>query len=269
MDEALLLREDRNGIARLTLNRPASHNALSQALMAALHEALDAIEADRSVHVAVLAGAGPAFCAGHDLRELRALGRESTRRCSRSARPHAAHRLFRVPVIARVHGIATAAAASSSRRVTSRWRDRRPGSQRRASTSACSAHADGGAFARGRAQGGDGNAAHGRDGGRRGGGRLGLVNRAVADDALDAEWTPSPPASPRAARRVSLTASPRSIARQRCRSPRPTSSPPRSWCGTCRRRTRPRASARPGAARAGVFLPPAPSSPLALPWTGV
>ena len=110
MDEPLLLREDRDHIARLTLNRPASRNALSQVLMAALHEALDAVEADRSVRVAVLAGAGPAFCAGHDLRELRALGRDGHvavfAQCSALMQRIVS---LRVPVIARVHGIATAA----------------------------------------------------------------------------------------------------------------------------------------------------------------
>ncbi len=110
MDEPLLLREDRDHIARLTLNRPASRNALSRALMAALHDALDAVEADRSVRVAVLAGAGPAFCAGHDLRELQALGRDEHAavfaQCSALMQRIVS---LRVPVIARVHGIATAA----------------------------------------------------------------------------------------------------------------------------------------------------------------
>jgi enoyl-CoA hydratase/carnithine racemase len=110
MDEPLLLREDRDGIARLTLNRPKQRNALSRALMAALHEALDAVEADRSVRVAVLAGAGPGFCAGHDLRELQALGREGHAavfaQCSALMQRIVS---LRVPVIARVHGIATAA----------------------------------------------------------------------------------------------------------------------------------------------------------------
>jgi enoyl-CoA hydratase/carnithine racemase len=110
MDDSLLLREDRDGVARLTLNRPKQRNALSRALMAALHEALDAIEADRSVRVAVLAGAGPGFCAGHDLRELQALGREGHAavfaQCSALMQRIVS---LRVPVIARVHGIATAA----------------------------------------------------------------------------------------------------------------------------------------------------------------
>ena len=106
----LLLREDREGVAWLTLNRPQARNALSTPLMTALEDALADIEADRGVHVAVIAGAGPAFCAGHDLKEVR------------GATPAALQSLFaqcsrlmqriitlRVPVIACVHGIATAA----------------------------------------------------------------------------------------------------------------------------------------------------------------
>lgn len=110
MDEPLILRENGDGIARLTLNRPQQRNALSQALMGALHEALDGIEADRAVRVVVLAGAGPGFCAGHDLRELRALGRDGHEavfaQCSALMQRIVS---LRVPVIARVHGIATAA----------------------------------------------------------------------------------------------------------------------------------------------------------------
>ena len=108
--DALLLREDRDGVAWLTLNRPAARNALSQPLMAALEAALDAIETDAAVRVVVVAGAGPAFCAGHDLRELRGLDRDGTAalftQCSRLMQRIVG---LRVPVIARVHGVATAA----------------------------------------------------------------------------------------------------------------------------------------------------------------
>src|SRR5271166_6506666 len=69
--EKLLLRRDADGIAWLTLNRPTARNALSIALMEALVAELDAIEADHAVKVVVVGGGGPAFCAGHDLRELR------------------------------------------------------------------------------------------------------------------------------------------------------------------------------------------------------
>src|SRR3546814_19165326 len=67
----ILLRDDRDGIATLTLNRPAQRNALSRDLMAALQAELEAIGGDRSVKVVVLAANGPAFCAGHDLKEVR------------------------------------------------------------------------------------------------------------------------------------------------------------------------------------------------------
>ncbi|MBV8397848.1 MAG: enoyl-CoA hydratase/isomerase family protein, partial [Acetobacteraceae bacterium] len=69
--EAVLLRRDQDQVAWLTLNRPEARNALSVGLMTALEEALDAIGRDASVRVVVIGGAGPAFCAGHDLREIR------------------------------------------------------------------------------------------------------------------------------------------------------------------------------------------------------
>ncbi|MDR7035615.1 enoyl-CoA hydratase/carnithine racemase [Methylobacterium sp. BE186] len=107
----LLLREDREGVAILTLNRGAARNALSLALMEALLAALEGIGADPGVRAVVLRGAGPAFCAGHDLREMRANpGREAVEaifaRCTRTL--IAIIRLPQ-PVIAQVHGIATAA----------------------------------------------------------------------------------------------------------------------------------------------------------------
>src|SRR5262245_50887035 len=70
--EPVLLRQDADGIAILTLNRPQQRNALSVGLMTTLQEELDRIKADRSVQVVILAAAGPGFCAGHDLREMRA-----------------------------------------------------------------------------------------------------------------------------------------------------------------------------------------------------
>jgi enoyl-CoA hydratase/carnithine racemase len=68
----ILLREDHDGIAVLTLNRPAARNSLSEALLQALGDALTAIAHDRKVRVVVLAANGPAFSAGHDLKELNA-----------------------------------------------------------------------------------------------------------------------------------------------------------------------------------------------------
>ena len=79
----MLLRADAEGIATLTLNRPAARNALSLGLMAALQDALDAIASDARIRVVVLRGAGPAFCAGHDLKEMRPIpGRRRQRRYS-------------------------------------------------------------------------------------------------------------------------------------------------------------------------------------------
>lgn len=109
--EALVLRRDEDGVAQLTLNRPQARNALSTGLMSALQTALDAIAIDRDVRVVVIAGAGPAFCAGHDLREIRANpGRQSYEavfaQCSRLMTSIVK---LPKPVIARVHGVATAA----------------------------------------------------------------------------------------------------------------------------------------------------------------
>ncbi|WP_439514534.1 enoyl-CoA hydratase [Oceanibaculum nanhaiense] len=106
-----LLRSDSAGIATLTLNRPQARNALSLALMNAVTHALEAIAGDASVKVVVIAGNGPAFCAGHDLKELRAnpdraFYEQTFTACSRMMQ--AMVRLPQ-PVIARVHGIATAA----------------------------------------------------------------------------------------------------------------------------------------------------------------
>jgi len=107
----VLLREDREGIATLWLNRPTRQNALSEELIGELQRASDEIAADASVRVVVLAGSGPAFCAGHDLREMRARPdleyyRELLARCTRMMLS-----LAELPqaVIARVHGVATAA----------------------------------------------------------------------------------------------------------------------------------------------------------------
>jgi enoyl-CoA hydratase/carnithine racemase len=70
--EAVLLQENVGPVAVLTLNRPAARNSLSEALFGALSSALAHIAADKSVRAVVLAAEGPAFCAGHDLKELAA-----------------------------------------------------------------------------------------------------------------------------------------------------------------------------------------------------
>ena len=72
-NEALLLRDDRDGVATLTLNRPDKFNALSSSLMAAIQEQLDALMHDRSIRAVVIAANGRAFCAGHDLAEMKAM----------------------------------------------------------------------------------------------------------------------------------------------------------------------------------------------------
>jgi len=106
-----LLRSDRDGIATLTMNRPQARNALSVGLMTEFIAALDAVREDKSVRVVVIAGAGPAFCAGHDLREMRA---NPGRDFYDALFAQCADVMLRIvhlpkPVIARVHGIATAA----------------------------------------------------------------------------------------------------------------------------------------------------------------
>ncbi len=106
-----VLRETDAGVATLTLNRPQARNALSRPVMAALHAALDAAGRDPAVRVVVIRGAGPGFCAGHDLKELRSVTDPGEmldlfRRCA--ALMQAIVALPR-PVIAQVHGVATAA----------------------------------------------------------------------------------------------------------------------------------------------------------------
>ena len=68
--ETVLLRQTDGPVAVLTLNRPAARNSLSEALLSELGAALTEIAADRQVRAVVLAAEGPAFCAGHDLKEL-------------------------------------------------------------------------------------------------------------------------------------------------------------------------------------------------------
>jgi enoyl-CoA hydratase/carnithine racemase len=112
----VLLREDVPGIAILTLNHPQSRNSLSEAMLAALSEALVAITTNRSVRAVVLAANGPAFCAGHDLKEITAHradpdgGRGYTRQLMQtcSALMQAIVKLPQ-PVIAAVEGVAAAA----------------------------------------------------------------------------------------------------------------------------------------------------------------
>jgi enoyl-CoA hydratase/carnithine racemase len=109
--DRLLLRRDADGVAWLTLNRPSARNALSLGLMEALVAELAAIDADPSVKVVVIGGAGPAFCAGHDLRELRSNPDRATYQATFQLCSQLMTSIVRLPkpVIARVHGVATAA----------------------------------------------------------------------------------------------------------------------------------------------------------------
>src|SRR5438477_8577358 len=108
--EPPLLRTTRDGIATILLNRPRQYNALSSAVLQSLHAELEAIARDESVRVVILSGAGSAFCAGHDLREMRGLPAPDVERlfatCSEMMQKLVA---LPQPVIAAVNGLATAA----------------------------------------------------------------------------------------------------------------------------------------------------------------
>jgi enoyl-CoA hydratase/carnithine racemase len=107
----VLLRSDEAGVATLTLNRPDQFNALSEALIAALRDALGEIAEDPAVHAVVIAASGRAFCAGHDLREMRERPEEAYYRDLFSRCGEMMQRVVSLPqpVIARVQGVATAA----------------------------------------------------------------------------------------------------------------------------------------------------------------
>jgi enoyl-CoA hydratase/carnithine racemase len=112
MSEAALLESrDARGVVTLTMNRPASFNALSEEMLAALQGALDRLAGDASLRAVVLAGAGKAFCAGHHLKEMIAQPALDyyQRLFAQCSRMMLAIQALPVPVIARVHGIATAA----------------------------------------------------------------------------------------------------------------------------------------------------------------
>jgi len=103
--------KDARGVVTLTLNRPMAFNALSEGMLDALQAALDKLADDTTVRAVVIAGAGKAFCAGHDLKEMRAepsLGYYQ-RLFAQCGRMMMSIQKLPVPVIARVHGIATAA----------------------------------------------------------------------------------------------------------------------------------------------------------------
>jgi enoyl-CoA hydratase/carnithine racemase len=111
-EEPVLLRsQDARGVVTLTLNRPHAFNALSQATLTALQRELDVIAQDESVRVVVLAAEGKAFCAGHDLKEMRAAPSLEyyERLFAQCSDMMLTIQRLPVPVIARVQGIATAA----------------------------------------------------------------------------------------------------------------------------------------------------------------
>lgn len=107
----ILLRDDRDRIATLTLNRPAARNALSMGLMEALDAELAAIERDSEVQIVIIAANGPAFSAGHDLREIRANPSREAYQAVFAMCSRLMQRIVRLPkpVIAQVQGVATAA----------------------------------------------------------------------------------------------------------------------------------------------------------------
>ncbi|MGB3317118.1 MAG: enoyl-CoA hydratase, partial [Albidovulum sp.] len=116
MSDPILLREDADGIATLTLNNPGSLNALSDAMLAALKDAFARLSEDPGIRVVILKGTGKAFCAGHDLKEMQA-GRAAPDKgrayfadlFGRCAEVMQLIPALPQPVIAEVHGIATAA----------------------------------------------------------------------------------------------------------------------------------------------------------------
>lgn len=110
-EEPILIEQIESGIARLTLNRPSQYNALSKQLLTELQTALDRIADDESVRVVVLVANGKAFCAGHDLKEMRssedrAFHQSLFQQCGRMMQTIAE---MPQPVIAQINGIATAA----------------------------------------------------------------------------------------------------------------------------------------------------------------
>jgi enoyl-CoA hydratase/carnithine racemase len=109
--EKILLREDGGGIARLVLNRPAARNALSRGLMAAMQAELDAIAGESGVKAVIIAALGPAYSAGHDLREVRAHPSRAAYEALFADCSRLMQSIVRLPqpVIAEVQGLAYAA----------------------------------------------------------------------------------------------------------------------------------------------------------------
>ena len=110
-EQPILLREDRDGVCTLTMNRPQQMNLLTAEMLSALQKEFDSFKSDKKVRVVVLTGAGKGFCAGHDLKEIKAL-KELPKiealfnQCSRMMQTIPA---LPQPVIAKVQGAAAAA----------------------------------------------------------------------------------------------------------------------------------------------------------------
>jgi enoyl-CoA hydratase/carnithine racemase len=111
VEEPILLRQDSDGLVRLTLNRPQQYNTLSEAMLTALQTELDCLAADSTARVVIIAANGKAFCAGHDLKEMRANPDQDyyTALFNRCSQVMLSLTRLPQPVIARVHGLATAA----------------------------------------------------------------------------------------------------------------------------------------------------------------
>jgi len=111
MSEAVICQQDARGVVRLTLNQPASFNALGEEMLTALQAGVDRVAADEGARVVVIAAAGKAFCPGHNLREMVARPELSYYQAlfTQCSRLMLSLIKLPVPVIARVHGIATAA----------------------------------------------------------------------------------------------------------------------------------------------------------------
>ncbi|MED5812577.1 enoyl-CoA hydratase [Mycolicibacterium sp. 050232] len=107
----LLQDRDERGVVTLTLNRPQAFNALSEAMLTALGDTMDALSRDDTVRAVVLGASGEAFCAGHDLKEMRAepSAEYYERLFSQCTAMMLSIQRLPVPVIARVQGLATAA----------------------------------------------------------------------------------------------------------------------------------------------------------------
>ena len=111
-EEALVLRHDDECVTTLTMNRPQARNALSQGMLRALLDAFIEVSTDEAIRVVILAGTGPGFCAGHDLKEIKA--QNYSRNYTEQLFADCAELMQTIirlpkPVIAQVHGIATAA----------------------------------------------------------------------------------------------------------------------------------------------------------------